>query len=156
MCKYIADRKILSVIQKPLELIAEPFEEYAQKLGISVEQLIFIIQEYIRSGVIRRFAGIVKHDRAGYNCNAMVAFEIDENLCDTAGESLSSLPYVTHCYCRTTYPDWPYNIYAMMHARNEMEFQSNLKEMKAAVKYRSMEVLKTKKEYKKTQFLISE
>jgi DNA-binding Lrp family transcriptional regulator len=146
------DRQILSVLQEPLGLEPQPFENYAKRLGTSVEQVIHTFQEYIRLGIIRRFAGIVKHDRAGYTFNAMCAFEVDNDLCDTAGAVLSKFSFITHCYRRTAYPDWPYNIYAMVHARNEQEFNENVKKCENAFKYKSMAVLPTVKEFKKTQY----
>jgi len=155
MCDNFKDRQILSVLQEPLQLEPEPFGHYAKRLGMSVEQVINTFQDYIRLGIIRRFAGIVKHDRAGYTSNAMCAFEVGDDGCDTAGEILSGFSFITHCYRRTSYPDWPYNIYAMVHARNEYELREHLGKIENAIKYRSMAVLPSVKEYKKTQYHLS-
>jgi DNA-binding Lrp family transcriptional regulator len=135
-----------------LGLVPKPFDSYAKRLGISVEQVIGKFQEYIRCGIIRRVAGIVKHNRVGYTFNAMFAFEIEDEMCDAAGEILSSFSFITHLYRRTAYPDWPYNIYAMVHARDEQEFKENVKKCENAFKYKSMAVLPSVKEFKKTQY----
>jgi len=149
------DLKILSILQEPLELEPQPFERLAQKLGIPAEKVLEIIKGYIDSGVIRRFAGIVKHDRAGYHFNAMVALEVDSDLLDKSGGILSGLSFITHCYSRTAYPDWPYNLYAMMHARDKIEFEERLGEIKNKIQYNSMAVLESKREFKKTHFQIT-
>jgi len=148
------DKKIISVIQEPLELIPEPFAPFAEKLGTDTETILQTIKEYLKSGVIRRFAGIVKHNKAGFAFNAMVAFEVDNLLCDDAGGKLSSLPFVSHCYKRTPYTDWPYNLYAMMHARTELEFHDRINEIKNKVPHKSVLVLQSLKEYKKSHYLI--
>jgi DNA-binding Lrp family transcriptional regulator len=148
------DLKVLSVIQEPIELVAEPFAPFAKKLGTDTESVLQKLNEYIKTGVIRRFAGIVKHNKAGFNYNAMVAFEIENDLCDDAGEKLSSLRFVTHCYKRTPYSDWPYNLYAMMHAQNENEFNERISLVKNSVKHKSVLVLQSLKEYKKSHYLI--
>lgn len=144
--------KILTVLQRPLQLVTEPFQWYARQLGISSEKVLSLIQDFKNRGIIRRYAGIVKHDRAGYNFNAMVVFEVEVEQCDKAGEILSGFPFITHCYRRTTYPDWQYNLYAMMHARDEEEFSRNLARMKEAISFRSMDVLRSVREFKKSQY----
>jgi DNA-binding Lrp family transcriptional regulator len=148
------DKKIISVIQKPLELVSEPFAPFAEKLETDTETIIQKINEYLKSGVIRRFAGIVKHNKAGFAFNAMVAFEVDDTVCDDAGGKLSSLSFVSHCYRRTPYADWPYNLYAMMHARNEQEFSERITVMENLVPHKSVLVLKSLKEYKKSHYMI--
>lgn len=144
----------LSVLQKPLRFETRPFEQYAKKLEINEEQVIELIKEYISRGVIRRLAGIVKHDRVGYHSNAMVAFHVKSEMCDDAGERLSAFPYITHCYRRSSFPDWPYNLYAMIHARDEQELEQRIKEVKEAITFESVSVLPTLREFKKSLFQI--
>ncbi len=155
MFKSSNDRDILSVLQEPLSLESRPFEVQAKRLGVNVDQVIQMIRDYICSGVIRRVAGIIKHDSAGFRCNAMVAFEVDSRQCDSAGEMISGFPFISHCYRRSAYPDWPYNLYAMMHARDEQEFEQRLKIISNLFEYKSMKVLPTVKEFKKSLYHIS-
>ncbi len=148
------DLKNLSVLQKPLRFESRPFERFAKKLGIDETNIIEMIKDYISRGVIRRFAGIVKHDRIGYRFNAMVAFQVESEKCDDAGEILSRFPYITHCYRRSSYPDWPYNLYAMIHARDQEELEKRLKEVKGSISFVSVAVLPTLQEFKKSLFQI--
>ena len=154
MSDRMKQRAVLAILQEPLELTPRPFALPARRLGITEEKVIVELRKFLRRGVIRRFAGIVKHDRAGYRYNAMVAFEVAAGRCDGAGETLSRFSFVSHCYRRAAYPDWPYNLYAMMHARSQKELAKRLKEMAGAIPHASMTVLKTAKEFKKTQFRI--
>jgi DNA-binding Lrp family transcriptional regulator len=148
------DLKSLSVLQKPLRFESRPFEHFAKQLGIDETQTIELIKEYISRGVIRRFAGIVKHDRIGYRFNAMVAFQVECEKCDDAGEILSKFPYITHCYRRSSYPDWPYNLYAMIHARDQKELEQRINEVKDAISFVSVTILPTLHEFKKSYFQI--
>lgn len=151
MCR-LSDREILSILQEPLPLEPQPFAKYAQRLGIRVDQVIALIQGYLQSGVIRRIAGIVKHDRAGFLFNAMIAFEVEDNQCDSAGEILSAFTCISHCYRRTAYPDWPYNIYAMVHARYEEELKDQLTRIRNSVIHKSATILPSVKEFKKSHY----
>ena len=62
---------------------------------------------------------------------------------------MSSYQAVSHCYLRPTYPDWPYNIFTMVHAKNDQQVEEIVKviEMETGVKDRF--VLYSIKEYKK-------
>jgi DNA-binding Lrp family transcriptional regulator len=154
MSENYIDKEVLAVIQEPIELVAEPFAPFAKKLGTDTETVLQKLKALIDTGVIRRFAGIVKHNKAGFGYNAMVAFEVEDNLCDEAGGKLSSLSFVSHCYKRTPYSDWPFNLYAMMHARDELEFNERISLMKSHVSYKSVKVLQSLKEYKKSHYLL--
>jgi DNA-binding Lrp family transcriptional regulator len=152
MCEKSDDRVIISILQKPLSLEPEPFAVYAHHLGLTVEQVIIAIKQYISSGLIRRVAGIIKHNSAGFLYNAMVTFEVDDDQCDIAGKSLSSFSCISHCYRRTSYPDWPYNLYTMVHAHDKEEFDKHLTSIKNVFSFKSMAVLPTVKEFKKSVY----
>lgn len=155
MCNKSDDRAIISTLQEPLPLEPEPFTGYANRLNVSVEQILQTIRQYINSGLIRRIAGIIKHNNAGFLYNAMIAFEVEDDQCDRAGQSLSSFTCITHCYRRTSYPDWPFNLYAMVHAHDKEEFDKLLNSIKNAFPYKSMVVLPTVKEFKKSVYQLS-
>lgn len=154
MCKVTDDRTVLSVLQEPLEFVSRPFASYAEALGCDEERVLARIRDYLIHGVIRRFAGIVHHNLVGYRCNAMVAFEVDKSACDNAGAILSRFSFITHCYRRKAFPDWPYNLYAMVHAHDSNELEKHLEKMKNCFTYSSLAVLQSVKEFKKKQFRI--
>jgi DNA-binding Lrp family transcriptional regulator len=149
------DRTMISVLQDPLPLVQEPFKAAARRLGVSQAELLKSIADLIQRGIVRRFAGVLKHDKAGFRCNAMVAFDVPVESCDAMGAALAELPFVTHCYRRASYPDWPYSLYVMMHARDKDDFDKKVAEVKATVPGCSCVVLPTVKEYKKTSFSLT-
>lgn len=147
-------RKNLEILQEPLQLIPEPYAIYAEKLGVPQEAVFELLCDYLTNGIVRRVAGVLKHNKAGFTVNAMVAMMVPAEQCDSAGESLARFTFITHCYRRTAYPDWPYTLYAMVHARDEDEMQQHVEKMKDAVPGVTFTVLKSIKEYKKTAFRI--
>jgi DNA-binding Lrp family transcriptional regulator len=140
------------VLSAPLPLAAEPFAVAAERLGMSQQGVVDALAGLIRRGVVRRVAGILKHDKAGFRSNAMVAFLVPPRLCKKAGAAAAAFPFVTHCYWRKSYPDWPYTLYAMVHAKSKTELKRNIASLKAAVQGKDMLVLPTVKEFKKTSF----
>jgi DNA-binding Lrp family transcriptional regulator len=148
------DRKIITVLQDPLPLEPEPFNGVAERLGVSQDDALKLIADLVRRGIIRRFAGVLKHDKAGFRCNAMVAFDVPEDSCDAMGAAVAKFPFISHCYRRTAYPDWPYSLYAMMHAKDRWDFDEKLAQVKDAVPGCACVVLPTIKEYKKTSFIL--
>ena len=53
--------------------------------------------------------------------NALTAWRIPESVIDRVGEAFAASPSVSHCYARSTHPDWPYGLYAMVHAQSRDE-----------------------------------
>lgn len=145
-------RAHMGVMQQPLPFVEEPFAGFAEQLDISQDELIELLKHYLANGTIRRIAGVLKHNRAGFTANGMVALEVEPGDCDRAGETLAGFSFITHCYRRTAYPDWPYNVYAMVHARSQGEFERHLGKIRLSVPHRTLTVLRSVREYKKTAF----
>ena len=149
-------RKEISILQDPLLFESQPFANYANRLSISENEVIELLKKHVNQGVIRRVAGILKHDLAGFNTNAMVVFEVEDSECDRVGSTLSEFGFISHCYKRVTYCDWPYNVYAMVHANDISDFNSKLSLIKLKVVSKSMLILSSVKEYKKTSFRLQD
>jgi DNA-binding Lrp family transcriptional regulator len=148
---------LLRVLQEPLPVVAEPYARYADKLGISQEQVLSHLQELIAAGTIRRLAGVVRHTRVGYAVNVMLAVKIDEaeeSEIDAAGAALASFGFVSHCYRRATLPGWPYALYAMTHSRDQRDFEAKLALVRGKIPQAEILALPSVKEYKKTSFTI--
>lgn len=142
----------MKILQEPLPLAEEPFARYAGLLDVSQDEVIELLRHYLSTGAIRRVAGVLKHQRAGFTVNAMLAMLIDTDKCDSVGAALAKLPFISHCYRRTAYPDWPYSIYAMVHARSSGEFEEHCADIRDIVGTAEIAVLRSLKEYKKTAF----
>ncbi|MBX6422551.1 AsnC family transcriptional regulator [Thermosulfurimonas sp. F29] len=141
--------RLVRAVQEPLPLVPRPFREVAERVGLSEEELLSWIREMLARGVMRRFAGLVRHRRAGFRENVMVAWRVPEEKIVKVGEALAREPGVTHCYERVSYPDWPYNLYTMIHARQGLKDRvRRLAETHGIPEYLA---LRTLKEYKKVR-----
>jgi len=96
---------------------ARPFDTSANNLGITVDELFKKAIEYESIGVMRRFAAILRHRDAGFTANGMIVWKVPDGNIDEVGYKLASFPQVSHCYRRPVYPDWPFNLFSMIHAR---------------------------------------
>lgn len=144
------DKKIIASIQGDIPITERPYLEIAEKLGISEEILLESLQKLCDNGVIRRFGATLRHQKTGYEANAMVAWQVDEEDIDTVGERMASFSSVSHCYRRNPKDDWPYNLYIMIHAKDEAscwELTRNISEETSIDNYT---LLFSREELKKT------
>ena len=63
---------------------------------------------------------------------------------------MATFQEITHCYRRNPAPGWKYNLYTMVHASNEDECYTLVKEISKAVGEDEYELLFSRKELKKT------
>ena len=78
--------KVIEKIQYDIKFIKEPFAKIVDELEIDYDTLFNILSELQDSGMMRRFASILNHRKAGFNANAMVVWDVDE----TNGEEIGA------------------------------------------------------------------
>ena len=110
------DKKIIAIMQEDFPLVAQPYREIADKLGISEDELLSRLEQYKESGKIRKMGAVLRHREVGYAANALCAWIVPEDRIQEVGEMLSKELVVTHCYARNPQLGWPYNFYTMLHA----------------------------------------
>jgi DNA-binding Lrp family transcriptional regulator len=80
------------------------------------------MRQLIERGVIRRIAAVPDHYALGYRANGMSVWDVDDLRVDELGAAVGALAFVSHCYRRPrVLPDWPYNLFAMVHAATRLE-----------------------------------
>ncbi|MCW8830749.1 MAG: Lrp/AsnC family transcriptional regulator [Gammaproteobacteria bacterium] len=113
---------LIEVIQGGLPLVARPYQEIAEQLGWSEEMVIKKLKHMVEGGTIKRLGIVVRHHELGYRANAMVVWDVPDQSVDQFGETLGQQDCVTLCYQRPRrLPDWPYNLFCMVHGRNREE-----------------------------------
>ena len=101
-------------------------------------------------GVIRRFGASIKHQRTGWNVNAMVAWIVERERVEEVGTKASEHDHVSHCYYRpSSAEDWPYELYTMVHARSNEECTKVIEELRAMTGLGDYLVLTSIRELKK-------
>jgi DNA-binding Lrp family transcriptional regulator len=143
------DRKFIRELQKDLAVVPEPFKELANNLEITTTQLFAKATEYENTGIMRRFAAILRHREAGFVANGMVVWHVPDNKIDKVGFRLAAFPQVSHCYRRPVYPDWRFNLFSMVHARTLQAAEKIAAEMSETVGIRDYQILFSSREFKK-------
>ncbi len=125
------DRALVAALQDGLSLTTRPFAALALRagwLGASGErQAIERMAQWIDAGIIKRFGVIVRHRALGFRANAMCVWDVPAHDADRLGEALAHEPGVTLCYRRRRAgPEWPYNLFCMLHGRNRIDVEARL------------------------------
>ncbi len=145
-----AEKKLIFYLSGDLGPGLKPYEELAQKIGWTEDEVLSAIKRFNEQGLIRRFGVTLWHQRSGFVANAMTVWQVKESEAQRAGEALAALPYVSHCYLRAVAPIWPYNLYAMIHAQSRPRLLAMVDEMKALISFEQFKILESVKELKKT------
>ncbi|HFD81362.1 MAG TPA: Lrp/AsnC family transcriptional regulator [Gammaproteobacteria bacterium] len=125
-----AAEDLIEVIQDGLPLVARPYLEVARRLDCSEQEVITKLREMIDAGIIKRLGVVVRHHELGYRANAMVVWDVPDAEVDRLGHRLGQQDCVTLCYQRPRrLPDWPYNLFCMVHGRDREEVLACIDDM---------------------------
>jgi len=113
------------------------------------EQIFEKLKNYEEIGVMRRFAAILRHRDAGFVANGMIVWKVPDERISEVGEKLGAFPQVSHCYQRPVYPDWPYNVFSMIHCKSETEAVEMAKTIQSQINVDEYKILFSAKEFKK-------
>ncbi|MCP2936516.1 hypothetical protein NK983_27925, partial [Salmonella enterica subsp. enterica serovar Typhimurium] len=59
-------------------------------------------------------------------------WDVEDSRVDALGARVGALPCVSHCYRRPRHlPDWPYNLFAMLHGRDRADVEAQAQEIAA-------------------------
>jgi DNA-binding Lrp family transcriptional regulator len=131
------ERRIIVATQGGLPLVADPWGAVAQQLDIPADELLARVRGMLERGLIRRIGAVPNHYAIGYTANGMSVWDIADDAIDTVGEWLGSLEAVTHCYRRPRrLPDWPYNLFAMLHGRSRPAVRQQVDDIARQLKSR--------------------
>lgn len=144
------EKQVIAALQGDIPVVSRPYLEIAETLGITETQLLEVIQDLVNRGIIRRFGATLRHQKSGYAANAMVAWAVDEAEMETVGHRMAASRHISHCYRRDPGPDWPYNLYTMVHARNEDACHRIARKLSERTGVRRYTLLFSRRELKKT------
>jgi siroheme decarboxylase len=113
------ERALLAALADGLPLEPRPFAALGERLGLGEAEVLETLRGLGERGVVRRFGVVVRHHELGYRANAMVVWDVPDDRVDATGRTLATAPGVTLCYRRPRRPpDWPYNLFCMIHGRD--------------------------------------
>ncbi|MDA8258656.1 MAG: Lrp/AsnC family transcriptional regulator [Betaproteobacteria bacterium] len=120
----VQEKRLIAALQPGLQLVPRPFARLGKRVGMDEAEVLARIAGWLDEGLIKRFGVVVRHHELGYRANAMVVFDLPGAEVDRIGRQLAAEPGVTLCYRRTrSLPDWPYNLYCMVHGRSREDAQ---------------------------------
>jgi DNA-binding Lrp family transcriptional regulator len=143
------DRRIISMLQRRFPIEPLPWLAMARELGIDEAVLLDRVRALKSKGIIRRIAGVLRHREAGFEANGMVCFAVPEQRINDAGRRVAQFSQVSHCYHRGIPPEWPYPLFAMVHARSRAECTRVASEIAEQISCRDYSILYSSREFKK-------
>lgn len=119
------DRALIAATQSGLPIVARPYEAVGAMLGVSGQCVRERLAQMVADGLIRRIGIVPNHYKLGFTANGMSVWDVADEQVDALGAAVGALPFVSHCYRRPRHrPDWPYNLFAMLHGRSRDEVQA--------------------------------
>jgi siroheme decarboxylase len=144
------DKSIIKALQEDFPDTITPYKTLSRQLNIPENHLLEKICHYQQTGILRRLGGVVRHNRIGYHHNMMVVWQVPEYQLADTGRHMAARPEISHCYARPTYPNWPYNLFTMVHGTSSKACNDFVKEMALETGIRHYQKLTSLKELKKT------
>ncbi|MEG1933793.1 MAG: hypothetical protein RR133_04320 [Kiritimatiellia bacterium] len=109
------------------------------------------LQAWQENGTLRRFALLLRHRASGFTANGMCCWSVPQTALEAAGRRLAQASDVTHCYARPSFPEFPFNLYAMIHKTSWQEgYETFLRLTRDAELPANGKVFFSTREFKKT------
>lgn len=153
------DRKIIAATQHGLPLTPTPYVTVGEEIGVPAEAVMSRMQAMLDNGIIRRIGIIPNHYKLGFKSNGMTVWDVPDDQIDALGDAVGQLDFVSHCYQRPRHlPDWPYNLFAMVHGKTRNEVLTKAEEIRALLgdAVEAHEILFSKQILKKTGFRLQQ
>lgn len=152
------DRSIIAATQAGFPLVPEPYRAIAERAGIDEATVIERLKRLWDDGAIRRIGVVPNHYALGFTANGMSVWDVPDDAVGLIGTKVGALEFVTHCYERPRHlPQWPYNLFAMVHGRSRDEVKAKVDEIARLIgpAVRGHEVLFSTRILKKTGLRIA-
>lgn len=151
MADTFTDREqaLVRMLQEDIPISLKPFAEIGESLGMTEDEVVAKVKDWLERGTIRRFGAMVRHQKLGYKANAMTAWDVPDGEAEEVGRILSSAGEVSHCYQRPRAEGWNYNLFAMIHAATPEECHQVAARLAEKVGIDVYELLFSSREFKK-------
>ncbi len=144
------DIRLIRQIQGDLPISPTPFAPLAQQAGLNEKEFLKRVRAFVKRGMIRRFGAILRHQKAGYQGNAMVVWKVGEDQIQRVSQIMASFSAISHCYLRPSLPKWPFNLYTMVHGRREKDCRLIAQKISEQTGLKDYRLLFSKREHKKS------
>jgi siroheme decarboxylase len=108
--------RLRALLERGLPLTERPWLALAEQCGMSEGEVLGWVERWQHEGLIKRLGLVVRHHALGIRANAMVVWDLPDDIVSEVGRRLAKESAVTLCYRRPRrLPDWPYNLFCMIH-----------------------------------------
>ena len=91
------EERILALAGDDLPDSPAPFADIAAAAGTDEETVLNLLRRLKDQGIMRRFGATLRHQKAGWGHNAMVAWRVDDpDQALAVGEVMARHPHVSH------------------------------------------------------------
>lgn len=143
------EKEILRKLQVEFPLDPDPWKILSEHCRVNPDELVKMISDWKREGIIKRIAAFIRHRNVGYTANGMVCFNVPEQNINESGKIVSQYQEVSHCYQRQAFREWPYNLYAMVHCKEQADCNTIISNIANKIDCKDYQVLYSIKELKK-------
>lgn len=144
------DREIMRFLQGDIPLEPRPYRKLAEELKLDEEEIVLRIRRLQEKGCLRRLGAVLRHRKAGFKVNAMVAWQPgDEEEADRAGKIMADYKEISHCYIREVPPEFDYRLFSMIHAKSEEQLAEIINKLSLQTGIKKHIILRSTKELKK-------
>lgn len=126
------DRSLVAALDDGIPLEHAPYAVLGAKTGMTASQVIDRLGAWLHAGIVRRIGTVVRHRSVGYRSNAMVVWDVPDDVASALGHRAARHPAVTLCYRRARAAGWPYNLYCMLHGREQDVVRAAIRDVTAA------------------------
>ena len=149
---------LIKHLQDDIYLAERPFLEIARKIGETEEWVLQTLQDWQEKNILRRVGALLYHRKAGFVANGMSVWAVPGEKVESVAATMLSFKQVGHCYERPPFPDWPYNLYAMIHGQTRDQVKAIAAQLSAQIHITDYDILFTEREFKKASmtFFVNE
>jgi DNA-binding Lrp family transcriptional regulator len=139
-----ADRRLLNLVQKEIDLVADPFAKIANELRTTEEDVLTRLRRLRdEEGVIRQISAIFDTRKLGYT-STLVAMRVPPDRVNEAARIINEHPGVSHNYER----DHEFNIWFTLAVPPGMDLEEHIDRLHALVGAEVTRILPTLKMFK--------
>jgi hypothetical protein len=81
----------------------------------------------------------------------MTVWDVEEKDGEEIGAKAAAYSAVSHCYLRPKYPNWPYNLFTMIHGKTKEETDGIIADIASEIEHKAKRPLYSTREFKKVR-----
>lgn len=127
-------RSIITTTQDGLPLAVRPYQQIADQIDSDEKSVLHELQSMMDQGSLRRIGAVPNHYKLGLRGNGMTVWDVPDELVTEIGTKIGAMDFVSHSYHRPRHlPNWPYNLFAMVHGSDRDQVLKKLALMEEAL-----------------------